>query len=85
MFHAESSPLSFERRGVSRYKRRMLARLSIRDIVLIDRLDIDLPGGMTVLTVRRARENRSCSMRSPLPLAGAGMARLCVTGRRRAR
>jgi DNA repair protein RecN (Recombination protein N) len=28
----------------------MLSRLSIRDIVLIDRLDIDLSGGLTVLT-----------------------------------
>ncbi len=28
----------------------MLCRLSIRDIVLIDRLDIDLSGGLTVLT-----------------------------------
>src|SRR6188508_3231290 len=30
--------------------RRMLARLSIRDIVLIDRLDIDFAGGLAVLT-----------------------------------
>src|SRR6267142_2530900 len=28
----------------------MLARLSIRDIVLIDRLDIDFNGGLSVLT-----------------------------------
>ena len=28
----------------------MLARLSIRDIVLIDRLDIDFAGGLSVLT-----------------------------------
>src|SRR6266540_208235 len=30
--------------------RRMLARLSIRDIVLIDRLDIDFARGLSVLT-----------------------------------
>src|SRR5882672_2213419 len=31
-------------------RRRMLARLSIRDIVLIDRLDIDFASGLSVLT-----------------------------------
>src|SRR5258705_9285846 len=31
-------------------RRRMLARLSIRDIVLIDRLDIDFTSGLSVLT-----------------------------------
>src|SRR3984893_16279282 len=41
------------RPGMTNARRRpksMLSRLSIRDIVLIDRLDIDFAGGLAVLT-----------------------------------
>ncbi len=37
----------------------MLARLSIRDIVLIDRLDIDFAAGLSVLTATGSNKDRS--------------------------
>jgi len=40
----------------------MLARLSIRDIILIDRLDLDFAQGLAVLTGETGAGKSSCSM-----------------------
>ena len=43
----------------------MLVRLSIRDIVLIDRLDIDFASGLSVLTGETASRWRSARAATP--------------------
>ena len=61
----------------------MLAHLSIRDIVLIEKLDIDFARGLSVLTGETGAGKSFCSMRCPLRLARAAMRDWCGTGRRR--
>ena len=56
----------------------MLARLSIRDIVLIDRLDIDFTLGLSVLTGETGAGNQFCSMPSRSRSARAAISRWCV-------
>src|SRR5215217_2773900 len=50
--HGPAAPQGPKNRGSDAAHRdlRMLTRLSIRDIVLIDRLDIDFASGLSVLT-----------------------------------
>ena len=78
---SEPSRSGFARLG---YKGAMLTALSIRDIVLIEKLDISLEDGLTVLT-RRDRRRQVHPPRCARP--GAWRARRCEPGahRRRAR
>jgi DNA repair protein RecN (Recombination protein N) len=57
----------------------MLARLSIRDIVLIELLDIEFSRGLAVLTGETGAGNPSCSMPA-LALGGRGDAGLVRHG-----
>ena len=63
----------------------MLVRLSIRDIVLIDALDLDFSGGLTTLTGETGAGNPSCSTPSCWRWAGAATPRWCAPAARGAR
>jgi DNA repair protein RecN (Recombination protein N) len=63
----------------------MLARLSIRDIVLIERLDIDFPNGLAVLTGETGAGKSILLTPSRWPSAGAATPASFVTVRNRAR
>jgi len=56
----------------------MLARLSIRDIVLIERLDIEFSRGLAVLTGETGAVNPSCSMPLRWRSAAAAMPPSCA-------
>src|SRR5215207_7834007 len=58
----------------------MLARLSIRDIVLIDRLDIDFPAGLSVLTGETGAGKSILLDAFTLALGARGDARLVRQG-----
>ena len=57
----------------------MLARLSIRDIVLIDRLDIDFARGLSVLTGETGAGKSILLDAFALALARAATSRWCAT------
>ena len=63
----------------------MLARLSIRDIVLIDQLDLEFSHGLTILTGETGAGNRSCSTRCRWRWARAATARSFATAKPRGR
>ena len=63
----------------------MLARLSIRDIVLIERLDIEFSRGLAVLTGETGAGNPSCSMPSRWRSAAAAIRAWSAMARSRAR
>ena len=59
----------------------MLARLSIRDIVLIDQLDLEFAHGLTILTGETGAGNRSCSTLCRSRSARAATARWSATAK----
>lgn len=56
----------------------MLAQLSIRDIVLIERLDLEFSAGLSVLTGETGAESRFFSTVCRSRSAGAVTVRWCV-------
>ncbi len=63
----------------------MLSRLSIRDIVLIDRLDLAVDPGLLVLTGETGAGKSILLDAFSLALGGRGDGGLCVTASRRGR
>jgi DNA repair protein RecN (Recombination protein N) len=63
----------------------MLSRLSIRDIVLIERLDIDLSAGLSVLTGETGAGKSILLDALSLALARAATPRWCATASNRGR
>ena len=63
----------------------MLVQLAIRNIVLIDHLDLAFGPGLTVLTGETGAGKSICSTRSRSRSAAAATDRWCAPARRRAR
>ncbi len=63
----------------------MLSQLSIRDIVLIERLDLGFDAGLSVLTGETGAGKSILLDSLSLALGGRGMARLCAMARTRGR
>jgi len=63
----------------------MLARLAIRDIVLIDQLDLEFAAGLSILTGETGAGKSILLDALSLALGARAMARWCARGRRKAR
>ena len=63
----------------------MLSRLSIRDVVLIDQLDLEFSPGLTILTGETGAGKSIFSMRWRWRSARAATGAWCATARRKAR